>query len=379
MDSNVTLIATATMGLEALVAREVKALGYENPIVENGKVEFEAPPEGIARSNMWLRTADRVKIKMAEFPVYSFEELFEQTKAVPWENFLPEDAEFPVTGRSVKSKLYSVPDCQAIVKKAVVERLKKTYKTSWFQENGPLYKIEIAIHKDTAVLTIDTTGQGLHKRGYRPLHNKAPLKETLAASLIMLTNWHPDRPFVDLFCGSGTIPIEAALIGQNIAPGFNRDFISESWHWLDQTIWNKARQEAEDLAKYDQPLDITGTDIDHKMIDLAVENTKEAGLFGSISFKQMQMSDFTTNEENGCIVSNPPYGERIGEKENVEALYKELGKTLRPYDTWSAYFITSNEKFEALYGKKATKKRKLYNGNIKTDYYQYWGKRPVKK
>ncbi|SFE36667.1 THUMP domain-containing class I SAM-dependent RNA methyltransferase [Alteribacillus iranensis] len=380
MNKQVTLIATATMGLESLVAQEVKQLGYgENMKVENGKVEFEAPLEAIARANLWLRTSDRVKIKMAEFPAYSFEELFEQTKAVAWEEFLPSDAEFPVTGRSVKSKLYSVPDCQAIVKKAIVERLKQTYHTDWFQEDGPLYKIEIAIHKDKAQLTIDTTGPGLHKRGYRPLHSQAPLKETLAAGLVMLTNWHPDRPFADLFCGSGTIPIEAALMGQNIAPGFNREFVAEKWNWLGSDIWEKAHEEAEDVAKYDQPLEIIGTDIDHKMIELSKENAKEAGLYGVLSFKQMQASDFTTTKESGCIVSNPPYGERIGEKEKVEQLYKQLGQTLRPLDTWSVYIITSNEKFESLYGKKATKKRKLYNGNIKTDYYQFWGKRIRKK
>lgn len=380
MDNTVTLIATATMGLEALVAREVKALGYtQNVKVENGKVEFEAPFEAIARTNLWLRTADRVKLKMAEFPVYSFEELFEQTKAVPWEDILPENAEFPVVGRSVKSKLYSVPDCQAIVKKAVVERLKTKYRTDWFQEDGAFYKIEVAIHKDIAQLTIDTTGPGLHKRGYRPLHSSAPLKETLAAAMIMLTNWYPDRPFVDLFCGSGTIPIEAALIGQNIAPGFNREFVSEGWNWLKTDLWNKAREEAEDVAKYDQPLDILGTDVDHSMIKLAENNMKEAGLYGTISFKQMQAADFTTKKAGGCIVSNPPYGERISDRKQVEELYRNLGKALEPLDTWSVYIITSHEKFESLYGKKATKKRKLYNGNIKTDYYQFWGKKPARK
>ncbi|MFB4164217.1 class I SAM-dependent RNA methyltransferase [Alteribacillus sp. JSM 102045] len=376
MENKVTLIATATMGLEALVGSEVKALGYEDVNVENGKVEFTASLDAIPRANMWLRTADRVKVKAAEFKAVSFEELFEQTKSVPWEKYLPEDAEFPVTGRSVKSKLYSVPDCQSIVKKAIVERLKQSYHTEWFQETGALFKIEVAIHKDTAILSIDSSGDGLHKRGYRPLHNKAPLKETLAAAMVQLTNWHPEHPFADPFCGSGTIPIEAALIGQNIAPGFNRDFVSEEWPWIPAQLWDRAREEAEDKADYDQPLDIQGSDIDHKMVQLAEENAMEAGLYGAISFKQMQATDFTAKKDYGCLVSNPPYGERLGEKEAVEALYKELGSTLRPLDTWSIYVLTSNEKFESLFGKKATKKRKLYNGNIKTDYYQYWGNRP---
>ncbi|MGY4689950.1 THUMP domain-containing class I SAM-dependent RNA methyltransferase [Salibacterium sp. K-3] len=379
MNERVTLIATATMGLEALVAREVKELGYTDVSVENGRIEFEAPLEAIARTNMWLRTADRVKLKAAEFTAVSFDELFEKTKAVPWETMLPEQAEFPVTGRSVKSTLYSVPDCQSIVKKAVVERMKQTYQKEWFPENGGLYKIEAALHKDVVTLTIDTSGPGLHKRGYRTVQNTAPLKETLAASLVMLTNWHPDRPFADPFCGSGTIPIEAALIGQQIAPGFNRGFAAESWEWLDAETWKLAREEAEDKADYDQPLDIQGSDIDHRIVDLARENAMEAGLYGVVEFKQMQASDFTAAKPYGCLVSNPPYGERIGEKEAVETLYREMGEAFRPLDTWSVYILTSSEQFEALYGSNATKKRKLYNGKIKTDYYQFWGQRPPKR
>ncbi|MDQ0299267.1 putative N6-adenine-specific DNA methylase [Salibacterium salarium] len=378
MEDHVTLIATATMGLESLVAREIKDLGYQDVKVENGRVEFNAPTEAIARTNMWLRTADRVKLKVAEFNAYSFDELFEKTKAVSWEDYLPENAEFPVVGRSVKSTLYSVPDCQSIVKKSIVERLKQTYNKDWFSENGALYKVEVALNKDVVTLTIDTSGPGLHKRGYRAVQNLAPLKETLAAALVMLTNWKPDRPFADPFCGSGTIPIEAALIGQRIAPGFNREFIAEDWTWLENAIWERAREEAEDKANYDQPLDIQGSDIDHRIVELAEENTMEAGLYGVISFKQMQASDFTSKKNYGCIVSNPPYGERLGEKEEIEALYKEIGQALRPLETWSVYMLTSNENFESLYGKQATKRRKLYNGKIKTDYYQFWGQRPPK-
>ncbi|MCR6110924.1 class I SAM-dependent RNA methyltransferase [Bacillus sp. A301a_S52] len=376
--TKIKLIATAAMGLEAIVAKEVRDLGYENVTVENGKVIFEAEPSAIARTNLWLRTADRVKVLVGEFKVESFEELFEQTKALPWADFISEDAEFPVIGRSVKSKLYSVPDCQAIVKKAVVESLKQSYAVTWFEEKGALQRIEVAIHKDIASLTIDTSGTGLHKRGYRYLHNEAPLKETLAAAMIQLTHWEPNKPFYDPFCGSGTLPIEAAMIGQNIAPGINRSFAFEEWHWFDKMWHDRALEEAEDLAKYDQPLHILGGDIDHKMIELANNNAIEAGFPDLISFKQMQVKDFTTSEEQGVIVGNPPYGERMNEKRHVEQLYRDMGKTFRPLSTWSVYIITSHPYFEKLYGAEATKKRKLYNGNIKTNYFQYWGKRSAK-
>ncbi|KAB2338273.1 class I SAM-dependent RNA methyltransferase [Cytobacillus depressus] len=370
------IIATSAMGLEALVAKEVRELGYECE-VENGRISYKGDALAIARSNMWLRTADRIKIKVGEFKATTFDELFEKTKALPWEQYLSEDAEFPVIGKSVKSKLFSVSDCQAIVKKAVVERMRSHYKkTGWFEENGPLFKIEIALHKDIALLTIDASGSGLHKRGYRAEQGEAPLKETLAAALVMLTNWTADKPFVDPFCGSGTIPIEAALIGQNIAPGFNREFISESWSWIPEKVWDEARMETEDLAKYDQPLDITGTDIDHRMVKIAQDNAFEAGFGELISFKQMQVSDFTTTKEYGVIACNPPYGERLGEKEAVQRMYEDMGRALSSLDTWSIYVLTSNEDFEKYYGKQATKKRKLFNGFIKTDYYQYWGKRP---
>ncbi|SEM83263.1 putative N6-adenine-specific DNA methylase [Mesobacillus persicus] len=373
------LIATSAMGLEALVAKEVRELGYECE-VENSRITFKGDELAIARSNMWLRTADRVKIKAGEFKAYTFDELFEKTKAIPWEQFLPENAEFPVSGKSQKSKLFSVSDCQAIVKKAIVERLRTHYKkTSWFEENGPLFKIEVSLVKDVATLTIDTSGSGLHKRGYRVNQGEAPLKETLAASLVMLTNWTADRPFADPFCGSGTIAIEAALIGQNIAPGFNREFVSEGWDWISDSVWDQVRTEAEDLAKYDQPLEIIGSDIDHRMVKIAEENAFEAGLGDLVTFKQMRVQDFTTKRDYGVIVSNPPYGERLGEKSAVEQMYKEMGKALIPLDTWSVYIMTSNENFEKLYGKPATKKRKLFNGFIRTDYYQYWGKRPPRE
>ncbi|MFT8321185.1 MAG: class I SAM-dependent RNA methyltransferase [Bacillus sp. (in: firmicutes)] len=369
------LIATAAMGLEAIVAKEVKNLGYECT-VDNGKVLFTGDELAIARSNMWLRTADRVKIKVGEFKATTFDELFEKTKALPWETYLPVNAEFPVSGKSVKSKLFSVSDCQAIVKKAVVNKISTFYKkTGWLEENGPLFKLEVAILKDIVTLTIDTSGHGLHRRGYRIGQGEAPIKETLAASLVLLTNWTADRPFVDPFCGSGTIPIEAALIGQNIAPGFNREFISEKWDWMSKAIWDEVRMEAEDKANYDQPLEIIGTDIDHKMVKIAEENAFEAGLGELITFKQMQVTDFTTDKENGVIIGNPPYGERLGDKPSVQKMYQGMGQAFEALDTWSIYMLTSDEEFETHYGKKATKKRKLFNGFIRTDYYQYWGKR----
>lgn len=369
------LVATAAMGLEALVANEVKALGYETK-TENGKVYFQGDELAIARSNMWLRVADRVRLIVGEFRAKTFDDLFEQTKALPWEDFLPEDAAFPVAGKSVKSTLYSVPDCQAIVKKAIVERLNKAYKRSGFlPETGPLFKLEVSILKDKVTLTIDTSGTGLHRRGYRVGQGDAPIKETLAAALVILTRWNPERPFIDPVCGSGTIPIEAAMIGQNIAPGTNREFLSEEWPWMGQDVWDKAREEAEDLAKYDQPLMITGSDIDPNMIKIAEENAMEAGFADLIQWKEQDIQDIAVEGENGVMVGNPPYGERIGEMEEVEDMTRVLGTLMKNYPSWSVYMISPLENFEECYGKKATRKRKLFNGFIRTDYYQFWGKR----
>lgn len=369
------LVATSAMGLEAVVANEVKALGYDTQ-TENGKVYFEGDELAIARTNMWLRVADRVRIIVGEFPAKTFDQLFEGVKALPWEKYLPVDAAFPVAGKSVKSTLYSVPDCQAIAKKAIVERLNKAYNRSGFlSENGPLFKLEVSILKDKVTLTIDTSGTGLHKRGYRVGQGDAPIKETLAAALVILTKWNPDRPFVDPFCGSGTIPIEAAMIGQNIAPGTNRDFLSEEWPWMTQEVWDQARGEAEDLANYDQPLQITGTDQNPKMIEIAKENAMEAGFADLINWQVKDVADLKVEGENGVMVGNPPYGERLGELEEAENITKTLGQIMKKEASWSIYMISPLENFETLYGKKATKKRKLFNGFIKTDYYQYWGKR----
>jgi len=372
---NVKLIATTAMGLESIAAQEVRDLGYKVE-VENGKVIFEGDSSAIARSNLWLRVADRVKLVVGEFKAYTFDELFEKTKDLPWEKYIDENGQFPVSGKSHKSKLFSVRDCQAIVKKSIAERLKLKHGVAGnMPEKGSLYKVEVAILKDTVTLTLDTSGAGLHKRGYRVGQGDAPLKETLAAALVKLTNWRPEEPFIDPFCGSGTIPIEAALIGQNIAPGFNREFDSENWQFMTDKIWENAFNEAEELANYDQELNIIGSDIDHKMIEISKANALEAGLADLIEFKQMQVSDLSINKNNGYIVGNPPYGQRISQDDEVSELYSELGNVMLNHPSWSVYILTSFKQFESSYGKKATKKRKLFNGFIETDYYQYFGKK----
>jgi putative N6-adenine-specific DNA methylase len=374
--SKVEIIATSTFGLEAVVAREVKQLGYENAIVENGKVTFTADKLAICRANLWLRTAERIRLKIGEFKATTFDELFEKTKALPWADWIPEDAQFPVEGKSVKSKLFSVPDCQAIVKKAVVESMKKSYRKQWFDETGAMFKIEVALHKDIATLTIDTSGAGLHKRGYRRLISGAPLKETMAAAMIQLSFWNPDRPLHDPFCGSGTIPIEAALIGRNIAPGMNREFASEEWPSIPKKLWQEARRETHDLADYDRPLEISGTDIDGDIVLVANENAEEAMVEDAVHFKRLPVGSFTSDAKYGCIICNPPYGERLGEKKEVEQLYKVMGRTFSALDTWSYYILTSYPEFEKFFGREADRNRKLYNGNLKTYYYQYYGPRP---
>lgn len=378
MTENITLIATSAMGLESVVANEVRKLGYDVE-VDNGKITFDAPISAIPRCNLWLRVADRVKLEVGQFKAMTFEELYEATKALPWERFIPEDGQFPVIGKSHKSTLFSVSDCQAIVKKAIVDRLKWKYGVAHrLEETGALYRIEVALLNDVATLTIDTSGEGLHRRGYRVGQGEAPLKETLAAALVLLTNWRSNDLFIDPMCGSGTIPIEAALIGQNIAPGFNRAFASEEWDFVPDRLWQEAFTEAEDKAKYDEPLRIIGSDIDHRMVEISKNNALEAGLVDVIEWKQMQLSDLTIKEPNGYLVSNPPYGERIKDKTYVTELYQTLGKVMKQHPSWSVYIMTSYRNFEKLYGKKATKRRKLFNGFIETQYYQYFGQRKKK-
>jgi putative N6-adenine-specific DNA methylase len=374
--AKIELIATATFGLEALVGREIEALGQDEVRVENSRVVFRAEASEIPRCNLWLRSADRVLIKVGEFQALSYDELFEGTKALPWDEWLPENACFPVNGKSVKSKLYSVPDCQSIVKKAIVEKLKSRYRKGWFEETGPKYTVEVGLLRDTATLTIDTSGAGLHKRGYRKLSAAAPLKETLAAAMIALSYWNPERVLVDPFCGSGTIPIEAALIGLNIAPGLHREFISEQWPQLPAEHWRNARQEANDLIRRDRSLKIIGTDIDDEVLSLARYHRKLAGLEEQIHLQRLAVSDLRNSHKYGCIICNPPYGERLGERLEVERLYKSMRRVFDALDTWSAYILTAFPDFEGVYGKRADRKRKLYNGRIECQYYQYYGPRP---
>jgi len=377
--SNIELIATATFGLEAVVAQELKDLGYEQVVIENGKVTFTADESAICRTNLWLRTADRVRLKVGEFKAVTFDELFEKTRALPWADLLPENASFPVDGKSVKSTLFSISDCQAIVKKAVVESMKKRYHKEWFAEDGPLYNIEISLLKDTATLTIDTSGEGLHKRGYRTGGGEAPLRETLAAALVQLARWKPDITLVDPTCGSGTIPIEAALIGLNIAPGMNRTFASEHWPTIEKRYWHEARRETHDLADYGRELDVTGTDINNDAIEIARKNAIEAGVEDAIHFQARPLSELSSKKKYGKIICNPPYGERLNTLKEAEKLYKQMGKLFKKLDTWSFYVITAHENFEALFGKKASKRRKLYHGNIRVHYYQYFGPRPPRR
>lgn len=372
------LVATAAAGIEALVGKELRTLGYECQ-VENGKAYFSGGDYDIAKTNIYLRTADRIKIVFGQFIAKTFDSLFEQTKALPWEQILPVDAEFPVSGKSVKSTLHSVPNCQSIVKKAIVNRLSAAYaRRTHLPETGALYPIEVSILKDVVTLTIDTSGTSLFKRGYRTEKGGAPLKENMAAALVMLTNWFPDKPFYDPCCGSGTIPIEAALIGLNIAPGLNRSFAAEKWTFFDPKAFETVRQEARKEIRTDITLDILGADIDGSMIEIAKQNAIKAGVSEHIEFKQMQLKDFRTKKEHGVLVANPPYGDRLLSEEQAQNIYRQMGQTYEPLETWSKYILTSDLSFEEHYGKQATKKRKLYNGAIRTDYFQFWGIRKRK-
>lgn len=375
--SKIELIATAAFGIESVVANELKNLGYENLQVENGKVIFSADEKAIARCNLWLRSADRLLVKVGEFEARSFEQLFEKTRALPWGDWIPEKGEFPVEGKSITSKLFSVSDCQAIVKKAIVEKLKQKYPCSWFSETGPRYRIEVGLLKDVATLTIDTSGPGLHKRGYRKLSAPAPLKETLAAAMIIISRWKPDRALIDPFCGSGTIPIEAALIGRNIAPGLKRAFAAEKWPVIPNRVWLKAREEARDLIDYNQPLGIFGFDINSDAINLARYHASHSGLKDVISFQCQPVSKLKSRYNYGYIICNPPYGERLAEKNEVEVLYRQMGEIFKQLDTWSYYVLTSHMRFEKLFSRPASKRRKLYNGRIQCNLYQFFGPKPT--
>ncbi|EGQ0356430.1 class I SAM-dependent RNA methyltransferase [Staphylococcus pseudintermedius] len=368
------LLAVCPMGLESIVAREVQDLGYDTR-VENGRIYFEGDASAIVKANLWLRTADRVKLIVGQFEAVTFDSLFEQTKNLPWEQFIPTDGQFPVQGRSLKSKLFSVPDVQAITKKAIVERLKNAHQVSgWLDESGAKYPVEVAILKDKVLLTIDTSGSGLNKRGYRLAQGEAPIKETLAASLVKLANWTGDTPLIDPFCGSGTIAIEACLIAQNIAPGFNRSFISEQWDIIPKGLYDQKRAEADELADYDKEIEIYASDIDPEMVEIAQRNADEVGVGDIIHFEVKDVNTLTINHDGPIgLIGNPPYGERIGDRAEVEEMYRNLGILMQNHPNLSLYIMTSNKEFEYLVNRKATKRRKLFNGYIETTYYQYWG------
>jgi putative N6-adenine-specific DNA methylase len=370
------LIATCPMGLEAVLSRELKSLGYEDQLVENGRVTFYGTEIDICRTNLWLRTAGRVLIKMGEFEARTFDQLFEGTKALAWPDWIPQDGEFPVDGRSHKSQLSSVPACQGIVKKAIVEKMKQRYDTEWFPETGSRYVAEVTLLNDVATLTLDTSGTGLHKRGYRVDTTEAPLRESLAAAMVLLSRWRPERPLYDPFCGSGTILFEAALIGWNIAPGLRRAFNAQGWPNVTAAMWEEAREEAYDLMKDNIPINIVGSDIDRDAIQASLANLKSAGMSKEIKLKVIPVADVRPEGDYGCIITNPPYGERIGTTSEVERLTKQLGQVAKQLPNWSHFVIIPDKEFETKFGRKADKKRKLFNGQIECTYYQYFGPLP---
>lgn len=373
------LIATAVFGMEAIVAQEIKDLGFENVVVENRRVLFDSDELGLARANMWLRTAERVFICVGQFKANKFETLFDEINKLPWEVYIAKDAAFPVDAKSVKSTLFSLSDIQSLTKKAIVKRLTKLYRVEWFEETQETYRILVSILKDEVTVSIDTSGSGLHRRGYRAKGNEAPLKETLAAGLLFVSKWKAERPLIDPFCGSGTIVIEAAMMAKNIAPGLNREFDSEKWRWIGPEIWQKVRNEAKESVIEALDVKIEGYDMDPRAISIARENAVLAGVADIVHFQVRDVKDFSTSRQYGTIICNPPYGERLNEVKEVEQLYKVMGKVFKPYSTWSKYIITSHDGFENAYGEKSTKNRKLYNGRIKTHFYMYFGERPPRQ
>lgn len=375
------LIAPCHFGLESVLKREVYDLGYDIAAVEDGKVTFEGDEEAICRANINLRTAERILIKVGQFNAYTFTELFDKTKDLPWEKYIPVNGKFWVTkANSVNSKLFSPSDIQSIVKKAIVERLKSVYGVSWFKEDGDSYPIRVNIMKDRVTIGLDTSGDSLHKRGYRPVSGKAPISETLAASLIMLTPWKGDRVLIDPFCGSGTFPIEAAMIAANIAPGMNRNFTAQKWtNFINKELWYDAVEEAEDLINTDIETDIQGYDIDGNVIRIAKENAANAGVDKLIHFQERGVKDLSHHKKYGFIITNPPYGERLEDKDTLPSIYTDFGRQFAKLDSWSAYMITSYEDAVKYFGRKADKNRKIYNGMLKTYFYSFQGPKPPKK
>lgn len=375
------LLVPCHFGLEAVLKREIYDLGYEITKVEDGRVTFEGDEEAICRANIFLRTAERVMIRVGRFKATTFEELFQGIKNLPWEEYIPEDGKFWVKkASSINSKLFSPSDIQSIAKKAMVERMKQKYHKEWFKEDGAAYPVRIFLLKDEVTVALDTSGDSLHKRGYRTMTSKAPLTETLAASLIMLTPWRKDRILVDPFCGSGTFPIEAAMIAANIAPGMNRDFTAEEWtNLIDRKLWYECVKEAEDMIDTTVKVDIQGYDIDGDVIKAARENAKRAGVEHMIHFQQRAVADLSHPKKYGFIITNPPYGERLEDKADLPELYTQIGQAYQRLDSWSMFLITSYTDTEKYIGRKADKNRKIYNGMLKTYFYQFLGPKPPKK
>lgn len=377
----IQLVAPCHFGMEAVLKREIYNLGYDITKVEDGRVTFEGDLEAICRSNIFLRTAERVMVQIGRFHAMTFDELYENMKALPWEDWIPQDGKFWVKkASSVKSKLFSASDIQSICKKAMVDRLKMTYHTDWFKEDGASFPVRIFLLKDEVTVALDTTGDPLHKRGYRTWTSKAPISETLAAALIMLTPWRADRILVDPFCGSGTFLIEAAMMAANIAPGMNRSFTAEAWtHLIPKQMWYDVVEEAEEMVDTDISCDLQGYDLDPDMIRIARANAKQAGVDHLIHFQQRDVADLKHSKKYGFIITNPPYGERLEDKKDLPALYTTIGQVYRDLDAWSMYLITSYEEAERYIGRKADKNRKLYNGMIRTYFYQFMGPKPPKK
>lgn len=375
------LVVPCHFGMEAVTKREIYDLGYEITRVEDGRITFEGDAEAICRANVFLRSAERVLLLVGRFKATTFEELFQGIKALPWEEYIPQDGKFWVKkASSIKSKLFSPSDIQSIAKKAMVERLKGVYKTDWFKEDGAAYPIRIFLLKDEVMVALDTSGDSLHKRGYRLQTSKAPITETLAAALIMLTPWRKDRILVDPFCGSGTFPIEAAMMAANIAPGMKREFTAEAWtNIIPRQLWYDTVQEAEDMVDKDIVVDIQGYDLEGEVVKAARENAKRAGVDHLIHFQQRDVAKLSHPKKYGFIITNPPYGERLEEKADLPALYTTIGDVYKNLDSWSMYMITSYEDAERYVGKKADKNRKIYNGMIKTYFYQFMGPKPPKK
>ena len=375
------LIAPCHFGLEAVLKREILDLGYEISEVEDGRVTFYGDADAICRANIFLRTAERILLKVGSFRAVTFEELFDKTKELPWEDYIPQNGKFWVAkAASVKSKLFSTSDIQSIMKKAMVRRMQERYCVEWFPENGASYPVRVFLMKDIVTVGIDTTGISLHKRGYREVSGKAPITETLAAALIMLTPWRKDRILVDPFCGSGTFPIEAAMMAANIAPGMNRSFLSEKWdNLITKKNWYDVIDEANDMICDDVEVDIQGYDVDSSVIKIARRNAREAGVDHLIHFQERDVKDLNHPKKYGFIITNPPYGERLEDKKDLPDLYRAFGESFKRLDSWSAYMITSYDDAERYFGRKADKNRKIYNGMLKTYYYQFLGSKPPKR